>query len=351
MRGKRFIYVCSLAVAALLGCLFGRHAGGWTSAGANADGSEVVAVVNGRKITRREVDERAGSQAYALESKLYQLRKNTLNGLVGDELVAQEARRRGVSVEEIKKELVPAGVQVTDAQVDAVYASQAKQFGGADEAAAKQQIRAAVERRARFGNYDKFVAGLREAGGVTLLLRPPAPVKVDVRADGPSKGSPAAPVVLVEFSDFECPACKNNEAMVSRLLAEYGDKVRLVYKHLPLPMHKHAFGAAQAAVCAGEQGNFWGMHDLLFEQAGGLSADALRGYAARLGLEAAAFDKCLESEESRAAVTRDSEEAGAAGIRSTPSFVLNGKLVVNPGSLPAFKELIDLELQAANSGR
>lgn len=350
MKRKRFIYAFSLAAAVAAGCLIGRYAGEWSSAGAaSKSGSEVLAVVNGRKITRAEVDGRAGSQVFGLESKLYQLRKSALNNLVSDELVAQEARRRGVSVEDIKKELVPEGVEIADAQVDAAYAAQSQRYGGADEAVVKQQIRMGMERRARFGDYDKFVARLKDAGRVKLLLEPPAPPKVDVRSDGPSKGSASAPVVLVEFSDFECPACRNNEALVSKLMADYGDRVKLVYKHLPLPMHKSAFGAAQAAFCAGEQGDFWGMHGLLFEQADGLSADAFKGYASRLGLDAASFDKCVASESSRAAVTRDLEEAQAVGIRSTPSFVLNGKLITNPRSPSEFKELIDLELQAAGS--
>ncbi len=116
-------------------------------------------------------------------------------------------------------------------------------------------------------------------------------------------------------------------------------------------MHKGAFGAARAAVCADAQGQFWEMHDLLFAQPDGLAAAALRGYAARLGLDAEAFNACLESETSADAVTRDLEEARAAGIRATPTFVLNGKLVSGVRNLEEFKELIDREIQAGDSGR
>jgi protein-disulfide isomerase len=348
MRTRRLLYIC-LAAAAATAAAAGYVALRQPTSGAAAaggDGAEVLAVVNGRKITRREVDERAGSQLQGLESKLYQLRKGALDGIIGELLLEEEARKRNVSAEELKSSLVSSNVPVTEARVEEVYASQASRFGNVDEAAGKQQVREALEKTARRGNYERFVAGLRRQGGVQVLLRPPAPARVDVSSDGPSKGSSTAPLVLVEFSDFECPACKSADGLVKLLAAEYGDKLKVVYRHLPLPMHKDAFGAAQAAFCAGEQGRFWEMHDLLFQKSDGLVPDALKGYAARLGLDAGSFERCFDSEASRAAVTRDMEEARAAGLRSTPTFVLNGKLVPHPRSLAEFKEFLDLELQA-----
>jgi len=301
MNIRRLVYLGALALAATAVFCALR----WRDTGAQAAAdSEVLAVVNGRKITRKEVDERAGSQLQSLEGKIYQLRKSALNGVIRDLLLEEEARRQGVSPEELKG-------------------------------------------RARAGD-GGLPAGLRGRNRVEVLLKPPPPVRVEVSTEGPSKGSPEAPLVLVEFSDYECPACRKTDPLVKELLAEYGDQVRLVYKHLPLPMHKGAFGAAQAAFCAGEQERFWEMHDLLFAQADGLSPDAFKGYAAGLGLDAAAFGKCLDSEASRAAVSRDLEEARAAGIRATPSFVLNGNLVRGAAEL---KGLIEQELQAVNSGR
>jgi protein-disulfide isomerase len=339
---KRLIYVVLLAVAVSASVYAALRSG---SSAAGDAGSEVLAVVNGRKITRKEVDGRAGSRLSGLEGQIYQLRKAALNNIIGDVLVEEEARKTGTSAEELKKRLTPGRVEVTDEQVEAAYAAQANRFQNVEPAAAKRQLRTALETRARMGNYEKFVAELKNRGGFEILLQPPPPVRVDVRGDGPSLGAPDARVVLVEFSDFQCPACKGTDGLVKQLMAEYGDRVRLVYRHLPLPMHKDAFGAAQAAFCAGEQGQFWQMHELLFAKPDGLAPDALKGYAARLGLDAGGFARCVESDASRDAVLRDMEEARAAGIQATPTFVLNGKLISNPRSPAEFKELIDHELQ------
>jgi protein-disulfide isomerase len=348
MNRNSLIYICSVVVALIVGYSLRQP-----STGAVTDnGAEVLALVNGRKITRREVDERAGIQINGLEGKLYQLRKTALNEAVADALLEDEAQRTGVSIEELKTGGTPATtVAVTDAQVEKVYANQPERFANVDEATAKQQIRVAIENRARRGSYEKLIAGLKSQGRVEILFRPPTPLSVNVRSDGPFKGSPNAPVMLVEFSDYECPACKNTEAMLKQLSEQYGQKVKLVYRHLPLPMHKNAFGAAQAAFCAGEQGKFWEMHDLLFEQSNGLSTDALKGYAASLGLQSAAFNTCLESDASRAAVSADKEEALAAGIRATPTLILNGKVMTGSRSLEEFKALIDLEIQGGSSRR
>lgn len=345
---KRLIYVCALVITVVVAGYALKQAS--TGAQKTMDAT-VLAVVNGRKITRSEVDERAGSQLQSAENKLYQIRKTALNGIIGDALLEEEATKKGISVEELKKTLVPAQVQISDSQVEIAYSMQAKRFEKVEGNAARQQVRAAMENRARLGSYDKFIGELKERGQVDIFLQPPAPYKVNVSSTGPSKGSPNARAVLIEFSDFECPACKKNEAMVKRLLAQYGDKVKFVYKHLPLSMHKDAFGAARAAVCAEQQGKFWEMHALLFEKAQGLTSEAFRGYAAQLGLKADAFDTCLESEASRAAVTRDLEEARAAGIASTPTFILNGKLLSGIKSIEEFKALIDAELQSGSSGQ
>jgi protein-disulfide isomerase len=347
MKRNSLIYICSVVLALIVGYSLRQP-----STGAVTDsGAEVLARVNGRKITRREVDERAGIQVNGLESKLYELRKTALNQAVADALLEDEAQRRGLSVDELKNSGASAAFDVTDAQIEKVYASHPERFANMDESTAKQQIRDAIANRARLGGYDKLIAKLKSQSRVEILLRPPTPLNVNVSSEGPSKGSPAAPVVLVEFSDFECPACRNTESTLKQLIEQYGDKVRLVYRHLPLPMHKDAFGAAQAAFCAGEQGKFWEMHDLLFEQSSGLSGDALKGYAASIGLQADAFNNCLESEASRAAVSADKDEAAAAGIRATPTLILNGKVMTGSRNLDDFKALVDLEIQGGNSRR
>jgi protein-disulfide isomerase len=347
MKVKILLALCLAALVTAAGCYGSRQL---MAVAPVAPGANVLAVVNGRQITEKEVDERVGSQLYGLQNKLYQLRKNALKSIVDDQLLREAARARSMSEEELRKELTTGG-EVSQAQVDAVYNRQAGQLVNLEESAAKQQIRTRLENHARLGRMEKYLTALRKQGGVEIFLQPPNAPLVNVGSEGPTKGSPQAPVVIVEFSDFECPACKKASVVLGRVAAEYADRVRIVYRHLPLSIHKQAVAAAQASVCADRQGKFWEMHDLLFSAAKGLSDDALRGYASELGLDARGFNDCMASNESRAIVLQDQQGAHDAGIRSTPTFVINGKLVQGGMSAAEFKSLIERELQGGESAR
>jgi protein-disulfide isomerase len=348
MKVKILLVLCLAGLVAAAGCHGSRQL---MTVAPSAPRADVLAVVNGREITEKEVDERVGSQLYGLQHKLYQLRRNALKSIIDDQLLKEAARARGVSEEELRKELTPAVGEVSQEQIDAVYATRAGQFVNVEETAAKQQIKARLENHARLGRMEKYLADLRKQGGVEVFLQPPNAPLVNVGSEGPAKGSPQAAVVIVEFSDFECPACKKASVTLGRVAAEYADRVRIVYRHLPLSIHKQAIPAAQASVCADRQGKFWEMHDLLFAAAKGLSDDALRGYASQLGLDARSFGDCMASKESRAIVLQDQQAANDAGIRSTPTFVINGKLIQGGMSGAELKSIIERELRGGEGAR
>ena len=153
------------------------------------------------------------------------------------------------------------------------------------------------------------------------------------------QAAPAA-VTVTEFSDFQCPYCKRAASVVEQLRQSYGDKVKFVFKQMPLPMHKQAFKAAQASVCAGEQGKFWEYHDRLFA-GDDLSVDVLNRTSAEVGLNVAAFSQCLESQASRAMVEKDIAEAERLGVRGTPTFFVDGEAITGAATLAALKRKID----------
>jgi protein-disulfide isomerase len=153
---------------------------------------------------------------------------------------------------------------------------------------------------------------------------PPRIVTVPL-GDSPSLGQPSAPVVLVEFTDFQCTYCKRaHDDMLAAIQKKYIEtgKVRLVSRNLPLPFHANAEPAANAALCANEQGQFWPMRDRLFVNPDALSGTDLLKAAEELKLDAKAFTACLEAKRFAAAIGRDKQDAAAAGITGTPSFVL-----------------------------
>ena len=156
------------------------------------------------------------------------------------------------------------------------------------------------------------------------------------------RGRADAPVTLVEFGDFQCPPCATLADPIDKLEREYRPRLRLVFRHLPFPNHQHAREAALASEAASLQGRFWEMHDLLYREQSAWSkapdVQALfNSYAGMLGLNIDRFEKDMESEQAKARVSSDEQQARALGLAMTPSiFVNNSKLpraYVNPPGL------------------
>jgi len=171
--------------------------------------------------------------------------------------------------------------------------------------------------------------------------------RYDIPSEGfPSLGPQDAPIVMVEFSDFQCPFCKRfRDETLQPLLAAYPGKIRFVYRHLPLTsIHSEAFPAAEASMCATEQNSFWQYHDKIFENQDKLGRDLYLQIAHDLGLDSAAFEDCLNGEKYKDIVQKDLDFAINLGASSTPTFFINGLAVVGAQPLEVFKQVIDKEL-------
>jgi len=167
--------------------------------------------------------------------------------------------------------------------------------------------------------------------------------------DVPLKGNKKATVTIVEYSDFQCPYCKRAADMLPKLLEEYKDKIRIVYKQFPLPNHNWAKPASIASVCAYKQDNdkFWEYHDLIFSNQRkinlGNSEVKFNEFAKQLGLDENKFQECIKSPTTRARVEREYNEAQIVGVNSTPSFYVNG-MSVRGADLKGLKSAIDMAL-------
>ena len=158
-------------------------------------------------------------------------------------------------------------------------------------------------------------------------------------------GPADAPVTMVTFSDFQCPACARSYPTVKRIMDQYKGKIRLVFKDFPLSIHPLAPKAAEAAACANDQGKFWEMHDAMFENQQKLAVADLKLAASVLGLDTAKFGTCLDSGAKTADWQADMEAGRKYGVMSTPSFFINGRLINGAAPYPAFAQIIDEELQ------
>lgn len=304
----------------------------------------VLAKVNNVEITQQQVDDSIAANIYPLQQQLYALRKAALENLITTKLLENEAASRGISIEDLRKQLTLGEVNVTRAQVEDTYRQNASFFATMSPDEARERLRLDLENQARMKHYRAGLDALRKKWPITINFSPPLFVSELDDGVSPSRGATNAVVTIVEFSDFECPFCKQVQGTLKQVIESYDREVRLVFKHLPLEGHRNSLPAARAAYCAAAQDRFWQFHDALFA-AGNLSPPVFEQIALDLGLGLPKFQECVASEQSRAAVVKDMEAARLLRIESTPSFVVNGKVIKGALGFADFQRMIEQELR------
>jgi protein-disulfide isomerase len=317
--------------------------------------ADVVAKVGAVSITLAQVDEKALEQPVAsfgsvkLAQALYEARRQAIDELVANTLFDQEAKKRGIERSAlVEKEIMDKVPPVGDADVSSWYqANQARLQG-----ASLDQVRAPI----RAYLIQERVASIREQYLETLKVKTPVVISLDPprlvvsAAKGATRGAKDAPIEMIEFSDFQCPYCQRAHATVERVLSTYGNQIRFVYRHYPVPGHAAAKPAAEASECAKEQGKFWPYHDRLFANPSKLSDADLKAHATAVGLDGAAFNACVDSHKYQAVVEADAKDGEAAGVNGTPAFFINGRMISGAQPFDVFKKLIDDELQRKSHG-
>jgi protein-disulfide isomerase len=195
--------------------------------------------------------------------------------------------------------------------------------------------------------YDKLVADAVANAPAPSAAAAPAPAaKQDIKVgDAPVMGPASAKVTVVAFSDFQCPFCSRAVPTLHQIEQDYKGKIRVAFKNMPLPFHDKAHLAAEAALAANEQGKFWEMHDKLFANQQALDRPNLEKYAEELGLNMAKFKAALDTGKFKDRVDREAKEGNAVGATGTPTFFINGHILVGAQPVDAFKSAIDAELK------
>jgi protein-disulfide isomerase len=311
--------------------------------------SDVVAAVGSKSITLAEVDEKALQQSTAnfpsvkLVQALYDARRAAIDEIVATALIDAEARARGLDRSAlIEKEITSKIAPVGDTDIANWYQANQARVQGAPLDQVRAPIRAYLTQQRMEEARQTYVDALKAKTPVRVMLDPPR-MKV-ATTNAPSKGPSGAPIVMIEFSDFQCPYCLRAHATVDQVLAKYGDRIHFVYRHFPLPGHPNARPAAEASACAAEQGKFWPYHDRLFAQPARLSETDLKQHAAELGLDSTKFSTCFETHKNKSVVDEDVREADEAGVNATPTFFINGRMVSGALPLESFERIIDDEL-------
>lgn len=334
------------------------EAGAERPAGVPEDG--VLARVDGEPVTAEQVREAAPESFEQVENAYeaciqqykdaqFQAYEQGVRQAVDQRLLEAEATERGVSVDELVAAEIDAEITpVTDEEIDAFYTeNQARIRGSKEQVAGQIQQYLASQREAQAR--EAFLGPLREEAEVRVLLEPP---RAEVAADGfPAVGPADAPVTIVEFSDFECPFCSRVNPTLEQVKQNYGDKVRVVFRQFPLAMHPNAQKAAEASLCADDQGKFWELHDMMFADQRNLTVPQIKEKAASIeGLDGEAFNACLDSGEKADEVAADMAAGQQAGVSGTPALFINGRLLSGAQPYEAVSVIIDDELSRAEDG-
>jgi protein-disulfide isomerase len=292
---------------------------------------------------------RISAQLHKLRTQEFELKQNALEQIITQKLLEGEAKKQGLTVEQLLQRDVEARVGgLSESEVEAFYLGQKDRVGG-PLSEVRNQLREALRRTKIQQAREEYVSGLRERSAVTVSLNPP---RLQVGYDSKLvRGNPEAPITIVEFSDYHCPFCKRVQPTLSQLLNRYQGKIKLAFRDFPLvQLHPQARRAAEAAHCAQDQGRFWEYHDVLFEQAPKAAEDDLKRYAEQIGLDVGKFEGCLFQSLHHGAVQRDIDEATKLGMTGTPGFFINGRQLSGALPLDIFTHIIDEELVHVAAG-
>jgi len=331
---KRLALAFSIAVLVVSGTTTGWYFGA-SRLETSRTVDSVVAVVGSRSISLGELERTLSLPLYILETQRHQLLQQAVQRLIDQMLLEAEAARKGVSLEQLLEEASESESIARIANLPAPLkrvktAGQPMYLDGQEQARIRQAL----------------IVSLRRQTDVRINLpQVEAPVlQVDITGDRRT-GFEHAPVTIVEFSDFECPYCRQSVAVLKALQQVYGDKIQIIYRDYLGPNHAHALRAAEASRCAGEQGKFWEYHDLLFDRQSAGNGWDFSALAKELRLKQDPFESCLQSDRFREQITQDLQEGLKLGITSTPTFLINGRPLIGLQSVAAFQTLIDKALR------
>lgn len=311
--------------------------------------SEPLASVDGQEITADEIDKSVGAPLMKLQEQIYNMRRQKVEALINDRLLAKEAAKRGISVQALLDAEVTSKVGlVTEQEIEKFYQANKGNLKG-EEDQVREQIRGSLQNQKLAQRRQEFLSSLRSQANVVINLKPPPVTRVQISDGGIAfKGPANALITIVEFSDFHCPFCKRVLSTLAQLESKYSGKIKLVFRDFPIDqLHPAARKAHEAARCANDQGKFWVYHDKLFATAPKASLDNLKTYAKDVGLDLNSFDQCLSSGKYEAAVQKDIEEGARAGVTGTPAFFINGRMISGAQPLESFVRVIDDELARA----
>jgi predicted DsbA family dithiol-disulfide isomerase len=317
------------------------------AAAGTPENSQVAAVLAGREITVAEIDEFM-KNAFIEEmrskpaSEIFEARSRGLQQMVQEQILDTAAAERGITPDEVPNQIVADVPPPTAEEVSAWYTENQANLGGAqfDQVSARIEDLLLNEKRSQV--WSAFMDEKLEALDFEMLFEAP---RLELEATRLVRGNADAAVTIMAFSDYQCPYCIRSEPVLAEVLSRYPEQVRVVHRHFPLDsIHPFARPAAEAAMCADEQGKFWAFHDAIFARSGKLSEGSFAEIGSELGLDGDALGTCMSERRYADFVQQDFDAGVAAGVTGTPAFFVNGVSLKGSRNADELSQIVDSEL-------
>lgn len=314
----------------------------------SAPAAGVVASINGQNITEEQLIGDDRLDFFDLKKREYELKMERLNKIMQEVILGADAKKSGMTLDDYIAKKIAGDIKISDREykkfVEDKHIPQAQ-----INDQVKERIMAYLKEQKKQDLVQAAIAKSTKNSPVEVYFqKPKMQVNVDPGQGTPMWGKSDAKVTIVEFSDYQCPFCNRANDTVDQVKKKYGNKVKLFYRNFPLPMHKDARPAAEASLCVFEQGNdkYWKYSDILFHNQDKLDSANLEKFAGQVGADAKKFKECFDSKKFASRVQQDTQYGEKIGVRSTPTFFVNGQLVSGAVPIETFSEVIDDELSA-----
>ena len=307
---------------------------------------DVVAYIGDRAISARDVEGRLKARLFKARQETYDLQVEGIREVAFAHMQEQEAAKLGVSREAFfKREVTEKVAEPKDEEVQQIFTTYRQRLPGTDDEA-RAEVRRVLRERNAGQRAEAFKTELLSRAKLRITLDPPR-LDVPVEANDPVVGAAGASVTLIEFSDFQCPYCQRAHVILKQLRGEYGDRLKMAFKQLPLGIHAQARFAAEVSLCANDQGKYWEAREWLFAHREGVTPDTAKQWGTGAGLDAASFARCLDGHLRAADIDADMALAETLATGSTPAFFVNGRLIEGARPIEHFRQVIDDELARA----
>lgn len=334
-----------LSIVFALSCTKGNTKPNYTYKAPVGDG--IAAKVGDIVITEKELINGLESDLYEVEKKKFDIKFNKLNSMIIERLMNKDPKKKNLSNDEYMEKYIVSRIKISDSEINAFIK---------DKNIPKEQVNPQIKERIKqYLSIEKkkealesWLAEQTKKDEINIFFKQPRRPTFDVKVgDAPYFGDKNAKVEVVEFSDFQCPFCSKASSILKDLKKKYGNKIKIAFKQYPLPFHSQAKMAAVAALCANDQDMkfFWKMHDAMFADQSKLSVENLKATAKNIGVDTKKFNSCLDEKKFLAKVESDIKEGEAVGVKSTPTFFVNGQLITGAQPIEVFAEIIDAELK------